>query len=110
MTKYVARVTQVLHPAIHTIGSIKDGKVRSVADLPLPNRIEIELKSGRKEPCMMYRYTDAGKFCGDTWHKNLDAAFDQATFEYGLTEADFSRIDAIDRMSVQHAAAAARGC
>ena len=42
---------------------------------------------------MMYRYTDAGQFCGDTWHENLDAAFGEAETEYGLTENDFSNAD-----------------
>ncbi len=39
---------------------------------------------------MMYRYTDAGEICGDTWHPNLMDAFAQAEFEYGLSERDFS--------------------
>jgi hypothetical protein len=93
MTKYAARVTEVLRRRIHTVGEIHDGVVRPVADLPLPDRIEIALDGEPDDACMMYRYTDAGEFCGDTWHESLASAIAQAAFEYGLTEQDFSRVD-----------------
>lgn len=38
---------------------------------------------------MMVRYNEAGDFCGDTWHEDLQHAFAQATFEYGLAREDF---------------------
>ncbi len=87
--KYVARVIRVLHPGIHKIGTIRDDRPESVADMPLPNRVEIELDGGPDQGCMMYRYTDAGEFCGDTWHENLNEAIAQAEFEYGLGKQDF---------------------
>ncbi len=86
--KYVARMVNVLKSGIHKIGEIQDGQVRPVANLPLPNRIEIEFEEC-DEPCFMYRYTDANEFCGDTWHANLADAFAQAEYEYGLVEQDF---------------------
>jgi len=88
--KYVARVTQVLRTGIHKIGTVRDGKVIPIAELPLPNRVEIELKGDPSKPCMMFRYTDSNDFCGDTWHESLDAAFGQAEFEYGILPKDFS--------------------
>lgn len=88
--KYIARVTQVLKPGIHKIGTIRDGKPVAVADMPLPNRIEIELEGEPSEPCMIYRYTDTGDFCGDTWHQNLEDAFAAAEAEYGLFAEDFT--------------------
>jgi len=92
--KYVARVTEVLRTGIHKIGDIQDGEVRPVVDLPLPDRVEIEIKADRTmQPCMMYRYTDAGEFCGDTWHETLEDAFEQAEFEYGLFQRDFQVVD-----------------
>jgi hypothetical protein len=87
--KYVARVKQVLKTGIHQIGTIEGDDIVPVADMPLPTRIEIELEGGPDEPCMMFRYNDAGEDCGDTWHENLAQAFDQARFEYGLSEPDF---------------------
>jgi hypothetical protein len=32
---------------------------------------------------MLFRYTAAGDFAGDTWHESLDKAKGQAQFEYG---------------------------
>jgi hypothetical protein len=91
--KYVALVTQVLRPGIHKIGTIRNGMPEAVADLPLPNRVEIELDGGPEQPCIIYRYTDGGDFCGDTWHQNLKEAFAAAEQEYGLSEKDFAPVD-----------------
>ena len=41
---------------------------------------------------MLYRYTDTGEFCGDTWHESLGDAFAQAEYEYGLSERDFVQV------------------
>jgi hypothetical protein len=93
MPRLVARVTRVLHSGIHKLGTIRDGVVEGGPDLPLPDRVEIELQGDISEPVMMYRWTRDGDFCGDTWHEDLDAAVRQAHFEYGLTRADFLEID-----------------
>jgi hypothetical protein len=93
MTKYVARVTEVLRSGIHKMATLKGNEEITLVDLPLPNRVEIELESGRDSPCMMYRYTNADEFCGDTWHENLEAAFAVAKLEYGLIEADFTEVE-----------------
>lgn len=91
--KYVARVTQVLRPGIHKIGTICDGRPEAVADMPFPNRVEIELDGGPEQPCMIYRYTDGDDCCGDTWHQNLEDAFAAAEGEYGLVEKDFTLVE-----------------
>ena len=93
MTKFVASVTRVLRPGIHKMGGVRAGEPRPVADLPFPDRVEIEMDGGRQDPCMMYRYTDSGEFCGDTWHETLDAAFAEAKSEYGLVGDDFTQAD-----------------
>ena len=90
--RYVAKVTRVIRQGIHTRGAIVEGEAKTVAPMPLPDRIEIELDGAESQPCMMYRYTNDGDFCGDTWHETLAAAFEQANFEYGLTPADFQLI------------------
>ena len=92
-TKLIARVVRVLQPDIHKVGRIVDGKVVPVADLPLPSRVIIELDGGRQEPCMMFRYTDADVFCGDTWHETFDNALSQASYEYGLSESEFTELE-----------------
>ena len=86
--KYIARVREVLQTGIHSIGRIDNEKVVAGEPLPLPERVEIEATEDGGE-CMMYRYTRAGAFCGDTWHEDLESAFDQAAFEYGLKREDF---------------------
>jgi hypothetical protein len=87
--KYVARVEQVLHAGIHTVGTVENGEVRVLTDLPLPDRIEIELDGSESEPCMTYRYTNDDRFCGDSWHETFEAALEQAEYEYGLEREDF---------------------
>jgi hypothetical protein len=89
--KYVARVTQVLH-SINKIGGLVDGEIRPVADMPLPDRVEI-VPEELGASYMMVRYTRSGEFCGDTWHETLQGAFEQAEYEYGLREGSFLRLD-----------------
>jgi hypothetical protein len=88
----MARVKKIVRQGIHTVGAAVNGEVTAVADMPLPDRIEIELDGSETQPCMMYRYTDDNQFCGDTWHETLAAAFQQAEFEYGLTRNDFELV------------------
>ena len=89
--KYVARVRQVLQPGIHKVARIEDGRVVPTHDMPLPERVEIEVESAGVA-CMLFRYTRAGDVCGDTWHEDLAAAIDQAQFEYGLRREDFLEV------------------
>ncbi len=88
MAKLVARVREILQPGIHKIGYVQDGELISGESLLLPDRIEIETSLDESD-CMMYRYTRSGDFCGDTWHEDLESAFEQAKFEYGLGREDF---------------------
>ena len=90
--KYVARVTTLLRPGIHSHGDVVDGELRPGAALPEPDRVEIETDVSDGS-CMMNRYTKSGEFCGDTWHPNVKEAFEQAGFEYGLVEGDFLRVE-----------------
>jgi hypothetical protein len=90
--KYIARVTEVLEPRIHKVGTIRDGKPVAVADMPLPDKIEIHLDREPSQPCMIYRYTDSGVFCGNTWHQNLEDAFAAAEEEYGLSAKEFTLV------------------
>jgi hypothetical protein len=87
--KYTARVTQVLQTGIHRVWTGRDGERDQFESLPAPQCVEIELDGSHEESCMMYRYRDDGRFCGDTWHENLEAAFRQAEYEYGLIMTDW---------------------
>jgi hypothetical protein len=90
--RYVARVTQVLQSGIHKLATVENGEVGASSDLPLPNRIEIELDGSESEPCMMYRYAHNDTFCGDTWHETFASALEQARFEYGLERDDLQPV------------------
>ena len=89
--KYVARVTQVLH-SLNKIGGVVDGEIRPIADMPLPDRVEIVPEESGGS-FMMFRYIRNGEDCGDTWHETLQNAFDQAEYEYGLREGNFLRLE-----------------
>ena len=89
--QYTARVRQVLHPGIHYIAKLQDGRPERVADLPSPDFVEIEFTQPGGA-CTLFRFTDGGEFCGDTWHETLAEAFAQAEYEYGLSEGDFTTV------------------
>jgi hypothetical protein len=90
--KLIAEVGQVLRPGIHRVASVdSEGDLAPVSVLPAPQRVEIELTGGTTDPCFLLRYTDAGEFCGDTWHENLESAYAQAESEYGLSPEEFKR-------------------
>jgi len=86
--KYVARVRDVLVPGIHTTAVVERGEIQGSRSMPLPDRVEIET-FGDGSDCFLYRYTRSGECCGDTWHETLQAAFEQAQFEYGLAPDHF---------------------
>jgi hypothetical protein len=85
--KCIARVRNVLQTGIHKIAKIENGGFASLDPMSLPERVEIEASDGGE--CMMYRYTRSGELCGDTWHEDIESAFGQAEFEYGLKREDF---------------------
>ena len=93
--KYVARPKEFRRPDMHTVGHIVGGELVRGDAMQLPDLVEIEPEPGGM-CCMMYRYTDAGEFCGDTWHEDLDAAFAQAQREYGLSASDFSQAPSLN--------------
>jgi hypothetical protein len=85
--KYVAQVSTVLH-RVQKTATFADGRPQTATGLPDPDRIEI-VPGDSAGTFMIYRYTDDGEFCGDTWHESLGDAFHQAEYEYGLRESDF---------------------
>lgn len=88
--RYVAKIRKVAVRRIHKVAIVEDGRVRAKEDLLDPHRVEIELDGCEAKACIMYRYTDDGRFCGDTWHPSFEEALEQAKYEYGLERSDFS--------------------
>lgn len=86
--KYSATPRLLKLKNIHLALDVDHGELIDAVPMPMPDRIEIEVESVTGY-CALYRYTATGQFYGDTWHENLDAAFQQASFEYGLSPQDF---------------------
>ena len=86
--KLRAQVKRVLKSGIHYIGTIGEGGPVPVQEMPIPDSVIIEINDNNGI-FMMFRYTKSGEFCGDTWHENLELAFQEAEYEYGLLKEDF---------------------
>ncbi len=61
---------------VHTMGYPLD----PAKLLPMPDVLLLE--ASEDSGVMLYRYTARGEFAGDTWHKTIEDAWDQAVFEY----------------------------
>lgn len=74
------------------IGTRTDQPIRQFWGVPRPGSTDfdkVEMRWPRvvvlfayEDGPMLYRYTAAGQFAGDTWHESLEQARDQASFEY----------------------------
>jgi len=53
--------------------------------MPFPNVVVIEPRNhgSDAQECFLFRYTRDGQDCGDTWHRSVDEAKEQAAIEYG---------------------------
>ena len=89
MKKLSARVTEVQRPGIQQVGGVREGQVVALGSLPEPDYVVIEFDEPESD-CFLFRYTDDGSFCGDTWHETLERAFRQAEYEFGLGRDDFA--------------------
>jgi hypothetical protein len=87
MMKYVARVNKVLHTGIHKLGFKTEQGEMITQNMPLPDYVEIEVS---ERDAMLYRYQNDGTFCGDTWHEDLQSAKNQAEYEYGISEEEWT--------------------
>ena len=46
-------------------------------------RAQVLVIEQKPDGVFLYRLTDSGEYAGDTWHESIEAAKDQAVFEYG---------------------------
>lgn len=88
MKKLIARVTETPRPGAHQVGGVREGQIVGLGALPDPDYVVIEFEE-LDSFCYLFRYTDDGRFCGDTWHETVEHAFDQAEYEYALGRDDF---------------------
>jgi len=87
--RLVATVIEVRQRGIHRVAALVDGKPVRLNDMPDARTVEITSAEKDGSGCILVRYSEAGKVCGDTWHATLADAFHQADFEYGLQPDDF---------------------
>ena len=57
--------------------------------LPLANILVIE---GSDQGYFLYRYSSNGEFAGDTWHRTLEEAYDQAENEFDILPDDWEKL------------------
>jgi len=84
--KLRARVRHPTGRTTHSIGTIVNGEVVPVENMPAASWVEL-VQEG--ESCYLYRFTDSGDFAGDTWHQTLKEAKSQAKFEYEIQDSDW---------------------
>lgn len=70
---------QVIHYTGFPEGLMPNQKVHQVP-LPWPHVVLIQ---GVTDGYLLIRYDVHGNFCGDTWHRDIDDAMEQAKYEYG---------------------------
>ena len=87
-----ARVRQILHPPVNGIGTIVDGRPVMTARLPNPHWLEIAEEDGA---FFMY-YLNAELECfADTWHASLQDAQAAAEQAFGITHAEWSKVESL---------------
>jgi hypothetical protein len=98
-------------------------RLAAAVRLPHPRRERVELVDGAwafPDPdvlvlrqreygdWLMYRFTNSGEFCGDTWHRTIADADKQAAYEYGSTVGAWVEIPASEQDDVAYAARLAK--
>lgn len=87
--KMCAKTCRKLNQTEHKIGLVQEEGTVNTEDLPVAVRVEI-MDEGNG--VYLYRYDADGKCVGDTWHLTLIEAKNQAQFEYGIADDDWTEI------------------
>jgi hypothetical protein len=70
-------------PTHHYVASIAEDTGDLVVEEELPWPTVLLIRPGKESGFLLYRYTQDGRFAGDTWHLTLEDAKHQADFEFG---------------------------
>ena len=89
MTRLRATVRAVTGKTAHlqVVGSAGELDVAAVPD---PNVVEVVEQAGA---IYLLRLDDRGHCIADTWHESVDAAKEQATFEFGIEAGDWKEVE-----------------
>jgi len=93
MTKLVAAVRIITGRVHHSLGSVSN-EGHPIMTMPFApaTRVEIELPDSESTAFFLIRYDERGSFAGDTWHKSLADAKEQAEMEFGILASDWREI------------------
>jgi len=84
-----ADVTHTTGKTKHATGTIVDDIPIPSNELPIPKCVEISEEDG----AFYLFYLNAEGVCfADTWHETLEAAKDQAAFEFGIAPDEWTEV------------------
>lgn len=81
--KYEAKITTATGSVKHTLGVLGVNGPEETKELPVAVRLEISVS---EDGIFLLRFDQNDDFCGDTWHRTIKEAKDQARFEFNVTE------------------------
>jgi hypothetical protein len=87
--KLIADVKSFPNRVTHGVGTIVDEVPRLIEEFPKASRVEIEDDCGG---FYLIRYDENNEFAGDTWHETIETAKRQGQFEFGIADADWTRV------------------
>lgn len=71
----------------HTLGRFGPTGPEEVGEFPPAAFVEIK---ANESGFLLLRFDADGQFSGDTWHQSLEEAKEQARFEFGIIESDWT--------------------
>lgn len=89
MMRLRAVVRKLTGKVMHLQGPRTAGGLE-VDTLPEPSTVEIAEQDGA---VFLLRLDDAGECIADTWHESVDAAKEQANYEYGVEIGDWEDLE-----------------
>lgn len=82
-----ATVRELTGRTRHTLGHLGPTGPEETGEFPPAAFVEIESDGSG---FFLMRYDADGEFSGDTWHQSLEEAKEQAHFEFGITNTDWT--------------------
>ena len=75
----------------HSLGTVIDGNLKPVEDIPTPSWLEIVQEDGA---FYLFYFNECGVCFTDTWHQSLEEAKQQAAFEFGIEAGEWTEVRA----------------
>lgn len=85
-----ANVVKKTGATVHRHATVAKGIVAPGVRVPVAARVEID--ESRSGGFFLFHYDAEGRCIADTWHPTLGDAKEQAKFEFGIEDADWSTV------------------